>query len=103
MRYAKPLNHSPIAAPTASRKGRGKRGCLLLLPLREEAGRRAAKTQDLRALALAALFIHCAKVAEGKKPFLDWVRDDYDEADLRAAFKAGALSSFVNDRLLARE
>jgi protein tyrosine/serine phosphatase len=52
---------------------------------------------------LDAFFIHYATVAEGRKPFLDWVRDDYDEADLRVAFKAGGLSSFVNDRLLARE
>jgi hypothetical protein len=40
---------------------------------------------------------------EGKKPFLDWVRDDYDEAFLRSAYKSGAIAGFINDRLLARE
>lgn len=40
---------------------------------------------------------------EGRKPFLDWVREDYDEEALRRDFRAGGLSSFINDRLLARE
>jgi protein tyrosine/serine phosphatase len=52
---------------------------------------------------LDAFFIHYATVAEGKKPFLDWVRDDYDEAALAASFQAGGLSSFITDRVLARE
>jgi hypothetical protein len=41
--------------------------------------------------------------AEGKKGFLDWVREDYDEEALRGAFKAGRVAGFINDRLLARE
>jgi len=40
---------------------------------------------------------------EGRKPFLDWVREDYDEAFLRSAFKSGKIAGFINDRLLARE
>ena len=40
---------------------------------------------------------------EGRKPFLDWLREDYDEMALRRDFVAGGLASFVNDRLLARE
>jgi hypothetical protein len=52
---------------------------------------------------LDAFFIHYAGVAEGRKPFLDWVRDDYDEAALRATFQASGLASFITDRLLARE
>jgi protein tyrosine/serine phosphatase len=52
---------------------------------------------------LDAFFLTYAREAEGKKPFLDWVRDDYDEAALRAAFQAGALAGFINDHLLARE
>jgi protein tyrosine/serine phosphatase len=44
-----------------------------------------------------------AKTGEGKKPFLDWVREDYDEDGLRAAFKAGRVAGFINDRILARE
>jgi protein tyrosine/serine phosphatase len=52
---------------------------------------------------LDAFFIHYAIAAEGKKPFLDWVRDDYDETALAASFRAGGLSSFITDRVLARE
>ena len=52
---------------------------------------------------LDAFFLHYAAVAEGRKPFLDWVREDYDENDLRATFRAHGLSSFLNDRVFARE
>jgi hypothetical protein len=44
-----------------------------------------------------------ARDGEGKKPFLDWVRDDYDENTLRASYKAGSIAGFINDKLLARE
>ncbi|MBS0561209.1 MAG: protein tyrosine phosphatase, partial [Proteobacteria bacterium] len=52
---------------------------------------------------LDAFFVRYAAEGEGRKPFLEWVRDDYDEMALRRDFTAGGLSSFVNDRLLARE
>jgi protein tyrosine/serine phosphatase len=52
---------------------------------------------------LDAFFIRYAMEAEGRKPFLDWVRDDYDEMALRRDFVAGGLSSFINDRVLVRE
>ena len=52
---------------------------------------------------LDAFFAAYARQAEGRKPFLDWVRDDYDEAALRAGFKSGSLAGYINDRLLARE
>ncbi len=52
---------------------------------------------------LDAFFIRYAQQAEGRKPFLDWVREDYDEMALRRDFTAGGLASFVNDRLLGRE
>ena len=52
---------------------------------------------------LDAFFVRYAIEAEGRKPFLDWVRDDYDEMGLRRDFVAGGLSSFINDRLLVRE
>jgi protein tyrosine/serine phosphatase len=49
-------------------------------------------------------FVHrYAQEAEGRMPFLDWVRDAYDEAALRRDFAAGGLSVFLNDRLLRRE
>lgn len=52
---------------------------------------------------LDAFFIHYAKAAEGRLPFLDWVRDEYDEDRLRAEFHANGLASFINDRVLLRE
>ncbi len=52
---------------------------------------------------LDAFFIRYAMEAEGRKPFLDWVRDDYDEMALRRDFVAGGLSSFITDRVLVRE
>lgn len=52
---------------------------------------------------LDAFFAAYARDGEGRKPFLDWVREDYDEAALRAGFKAGGVAGFINDRVLARE
>lgn len=52
---------------------------------------------------LDAFFHHYARVAEGRKPFLDWVRDDYDEAALRRDFHANGLASFINDWVLVHE
>ena len=43
------------------------------------------------------------RTGEGKKPFLDWVREEYDENALRASFRAHGLSSFLNDYVLVRE
>lgn len=52
---------------------------------------------------LDAFFLRYAATAEGRKPFLQWVEHDYDEAALRQDFVAGGLSSFITDRLLRRE
>jgi protein tyrosine/serine phosphatase len=52
---------------------------------------------------LDAFFLLYADVAEGRKAFLDWVRDDYDETILRARFRAHGLVSFLNDLVMARE
>jgi protein tyrosine/serine phosphatase len=52
---------------------------------------------------LDAFFIKFATDAEGRVPFLTWVRDTYDEAALRRSFTAGGLSSFVTDQVLRRE
>jgi protein tyrosine/serine phosphatase len=52
---------------------------------------------------LDAFFKTYAREAEGRKRFLDWVREDYDEAALRAAYKSGGIAGFINDRILARE
>ena len=52
---------------------------------------------------LDAFFTLYAAQAEGRIPFLDWVRDEYDEAALRRDFVAGGLASFLNDQVLRRE
>jgi protein tyrosine phosphatase (PTP) superfamily phosphohydrolase (DUF442 family) len=52
---------------------------------------------------LDAFFRLYAATGEGRLPFLDWVRDEYDEDALRRSFFAGGMASFVNDRILARE
>jgi protein tyrosine/serine phosphatase len=52
---------------------------------------------------LDAFFLRFAQEAEGRKPFLDWVRDDYDELALRRDFTAGGVASLLNDRVLGRE
>src|SRR4051794_5000537 len=53
--------------------------------------------------ALDAFFLQYQREAEGRKPFLDWVREDYDEAALRKQFHANGLASFINDWVLAHE
>ncbi len=52
---------------------------------------------------LDAFFLRYQREAEGRKAFLDWVRDDYDEAALRRDFHANGLASFINDWVLAHE
>jgi protein tyrosine/serine phosphatase len=52
---------------------------------------------------LDAFFHRYASDAEGRKPFLDWVREDYDEAALRRDFHANGLASFINDWVLVHE
>jgi protein tyrosine phosphatase (PTP) superfamily phosphohydrolase (DUF442 family) len=41
--------------------------------------------------------------ARGQKPFIEWVRDDYDEATLRAAFTSKAWANRLVDGVLRRE
>lgn len=53
---------------------------------------------------LDAFFLTFKREGEAKgKTFLDWVREDYSEDALRAAFKANALAGFINDKILVRE
>jgi protein tyrosine/serine phosphatase len=52
---------------------------------------------------LDAFFELYRRTGEGRKPFLAWVREDYDETELRAAFKAGKVAEFINGKLLGRE
>jgi protein tyrosine/serine phosphatase len=52
---------------------------------------------------LDGFFATYARDGEGRKPFLDWVREDYDAHALKAEYKSGRLAGFVNDVLLRRE
>ena len=52
---------------------------------------------------LDAFFHHYAREAEGRKPFLDWVREDYDHTALQRDFHANGLASFINDWVLVHE
>lgn len=52
---------------------------------------------------LDAFFLRYQREGEGRKPFLDWLDQDYDEAALRADFHANGLASFINDWILAHE
>ena len=52
---------------------------------------------------LDAFFLRYAAEAEGRLPFLDWVRDEYDEAALKRDFVANGLASFITDHVLRRE
>ena len=52
---------------------------------------------------LDAFFLRWQREGEGRKPFLDWVCEDYDEAALRRDFHANGLASFINDWVLAHE
>ena len=40
---------------------------------------------------------------EGRKPFIDWVREDYDEDALRRRFRPWRVFAFLNDTVLRRE
>ena len=52
---------------------------------------------------LDAFFMLYAQQTQEKQNFLDWVRHDYNEQELRSLFKASKLSSFINDQILHRE
>ena len=52
---------------------------------------------------LDAFFLHYQATGEGRRPFIEWVRDEYDEAAVRARFKAHGLATFLNDAVLRRE
>jgi len=52
---------------------------------------------------LDAFFMLYQHQTEGRKPFLEWVVQDYDEAALQRSFHANGLASFINDWVLAHE
>lgn len=56
-----------------------------------------------RAGVLDAFLQRYAREAEGRKPFLDWLQQDYDAATLGAEFRAGHFADFLTHRVLRRE
>lgn len=53
---------------------------------------------------LDAFFLRYQREGEAAgKSFLDWLRDDYDEAALKRDFHANGLASFIDDWVLAHE
>jgi protein tyrosine phosphatase (PTP) superfamily phosphohydrolase (DUF442 family) len=52
---------------------------------------------------LDAFFLRFRRDGEGRKSFLDWVREDYDADALQRDFHANGLASFINDWVLAHE
>ncbi len=52
---------------------------------------------------LDAFFRMYAADGEGRRPFLDWVREEYDEAALRRRFRPWRVAGFVTDSVLRRE
>lgn len=56
-----------------------------------------------RAGILDTFLLRFAREAEGRKAFVDWLREDYDEAALRAEFRAARWSDLVATSLLRRE
>jgi protein tyrosine/serine phosphatase len=47
--------------------------------------------------------LYAEALATGPKPFLDWVRDEYDEAALRRSFQSRAWADRLVDGVLRRE
>jgi protein tyrosine/serine phosphatase len=56
-----------------------------------------------RAGVLDAFLLRYAREAEGRKPFLAWLAEDYDAAALGAEFRPGHFADFVTHRVLWRE
>ncbi len=56
-----------------------------------------------RAGVLDAVLLRYQATAESAMPFLDWVKTSYDPAAITAGFRAGGLSTFMQDQVLRRE
>ncbi|MBS4075203.1 tyrosine-protein phosphatase [Ameyamaea chiangmaiensis] len=52
---------------------------------------------------LDAFFMRYRRDAEGRLPFMEWVRTEYDEAALKRDFVSGRIASFLTDEILRRE
>jgi hypothetical protein len=56
-----------------------------------------------RAGVLDAFLLCFGREAEGRKPFLDWLTEDYDAGRLAREFRARHFADFVTHRILRRE
>ena len=82
-----------------------KRTLTLLIQVLQGAGnlinRRPQLFKQAKTGVLDAFFLRYQRDGEGRKSFLDWVRDDYDATALQRDFQANGLASFINDWVLA--
>ncbi len=69
----------------------------------DQMGARFGHVSASRTGILDAFFRLYAREAEGRVPFLDWVRDGYDEAALRASFRSRGWADRLVDGVLRRE
>lgn len=101
----------PILVHCKSGADRAGFAAAVFLVLHGETVARAMRQMSLRYGHLArsragmmdALLLRYAREAEGRKPFLDWAREDYDQDSLRAGFRAGRPFEFVDRTILRRE
>ncbi len=56
-----------------------------------------------RAGVLDAVLLQFETDAQGRTPFLDWVRSGYDPDAITSRFKSAGLAAFLHDRVLRRE
>ncbi|MBV8911752.1 MAG: tyrosine-protein phosphatase [Acetobacteraceae bacterium] len=113
LRYAEILKRLQAPALMHCKSGADRAGLASGLAIVIEGGTAAEALQQLswrfghwktaRTGILDAFFLRYAEEAEGRIPFLQWVRNDYDEIRLKQDFVAGGIASFVTDHLLQRE
>ena len=113
LRFHDLYGRMPMPALIHCKSGADRAGLAAGLAILFEGGSAAAAQRQLswrfghvsgsRAGILDAFFVHYAVTGEGRMPFLDWVRTEYDEARLRRSFAANRVASFFNDRVLGRE
>lgn len=109
------LEHTPHPVLIHCKSGADRAGfvsALYRITLNGEKVREARKELSLKHLhikqskagILDAVFdAYLAAYPDESKPFLDWVREEYDPAALQAAFKAGKMADFLDQVILRHE
>jgi protein tyrosine/serine phosphatase len=113
LRFAEIYHHLRRPALMHCKSGADRAGLAAGLAILFEGGTAAQALEQLswrfghfsraRTGILDAFFLLYARRAEGQTPFLDWVRENYDENQLKCDFKASRAASFLTDVVLNRE